>query len=274
QIAGVTERGFTGVTLHETHDLQIPSSAGARVLGGNRASFALAELVARLKSGIPSSQAQARLDVIGKQIQKAIGPKMSGRNAFLLRDGSQGIGSKKEQFGKPVVLLLLLVAVVLLVACANLAALLLVRSVERTREAGVRIALGASRLALVRQFLAESVLLAAAGGGAGWTFAGVLTRGLLGLLGQQGEGVVRHAAVEGPVFCFPGGGPGGGGLPLGGAAGLRPGTRRSAARRSRRRFRTSRRALAPLPVRHRRPDRFIAGFAVLRRAVRSNTAQS
>src|SRR5262249_46728962 len=125
QIAGVTERGFTGVTLHETHDLQIPSSAGARVLGGNRASFALAELVARLKSGIPSSQAQARLDVIGKQIQKAIGPKMSGRNAFLLRDGSQGIGSKKEQFGKPVVLLLLLVAVVLLVACANLAALLL-----------------------------------------------------------------------------------------------------------------------------------------------------
>src|SRR5262249_10164846 len=121
---------------------------------------------------------------------------------FLLRDGSQGIGSKKEQFGKPVVLLLLLVAVVLLVACANLAALLLVRSVERTREAGVRIALGASRLALVRQFLSESVLLAVAGGCVGWILAGVVIHVLLALWGQRGGGRVRPAGRDVRVFVF------------------------------------------------------------------------
>src|SRR5262249_17305852 len=67
QIAGVTERGFTGVALHESHDLQIPSSTTARFLGENRDRFGWAELVARLKPGVPLAQAQARLDVTGKQ---------------------------------------------------------------------------------------------------------------------------------------------------------------------------------------------------------------
>jgi len=95
-----------------------------------------------------------------------------------------------------------LVAVVLLVACTNLTALLLVRSVERTREAGVRMALGASRAALFRQFLVESLLLAAVAGVAGWMFSQQLIKILLGLLGSDSEGLATHLRPDATVFGF------------------------------------------------------------------------
>ncbi|MGH9795313.1 MAG: FtsX-like permease family protein [Candidatus Acidiferrales bacterium] len=155
-----------------------------------------------MKPGVSRERAAARLNVIGKQIQRTTGPQMTERDLFLLRDGRQGFESKQEQFGRPVLLLMLLVAVVLLVACANLAALLLVRSVERAREAGVRLALGASRAAVVRQFLTESLMLAVAGGVAGWGLAHVLVNVLLNLLGPQGVGLARHVQADWNVFTF------------------------------------------------------------------------
>ncbi len=202
-IVGVSEAGFLGAALHEPHDLQVPASMTAALLGDRRDSFGWAELIARGKPGVGLPQAQARLNGIGRQIiQRVTGPIMSDRDNFVLRDGSQGIGSKKEQFAKPALLLLLLVAVVLLVACANLAALLLVRSVERTREAGMRVALGASRPALFRQFFVESLLLAASGGIAGWLFAHLLVQALLSLLGPQSEGLVHQVRPDVTVFAF------------------------------------------------------------------------
>lgn len=201
QIVGVSEAGFLGAALHEPHDLQIPGSRAAYKREASDVS-GWGQLVARLKPGVTLDQAQARLNVIGKQVERVVGPKMSEQDDFLLREGSQGIDSKKEQFGKPLLLLLLLVVVVLLVACANLAALLLVRSVERMREAGMRVALGASRPALFRQFLVESLLLSVTGGLAGWLLASVLIQGLLDLLGPQGDGLVLQVRPDEPLFLF------------------------------------------------------------------------
>jgi len=201
QIVGVSEAGFLGAALHEPHDLQIPGSAAAYNQEAGDAS-GWGQLVARLKPGVSLQQAQARLNVIGKQVERVVGPKMSEYDDFLLRDGSQGIDSKKEQFGKPLLLLLLLVAVVLLVACANLAALLLVRSVERMREAGMRVALGASRPALFRQFLVESLLLSVTGGLAGWLLGRVLIQALLDLLGPQGDGLELQVQPDERLFLF------------------------------------------------------------------------
>jgi predicted permease len=201
QIAGVSEAGFLGAALHEPHDLQIPGSTAAYNREAGDVS-GWGQLVARLKPGVTLDQAQARLNVIGKQVERVAGPKMSEHDDFLLRDGSQGIDSRKEQFGRPLLLLLLLVVVVLFVACANLAALLLVRSVERMREAGMRVALGASRLALFRQFLIESLLLSLTGGLAGWLLAGVLIQVLLDLLGPQASGLENHVRPDEPLFLF------------------------------------------------------------------------
>jgi predicted permease len=203
QIVGVTPGGFTGAALHETHEIELPESAGAPILGMNGDTFWL-QLIARMKPGVTVPQATARLNAVGVAIQKQETPaaNISPLDTYRLADGGQGIDSKKEQFGKPVLLLFGLVGVVLVAACTNLAALLLVRAVERTAEAGVRLALGGSRAALVRPFLAESMILAIAGGMAGWVLAHVLTDVLLKMLGAQGEGLAREAQPDGAVFAF------------------------------------------------------------------------
>ena len=198
QIVGVSERGFTGASLHEPGELQVPLSMTDALVGNIHQAF----VIARLKTGVSPERAQSRLNVLGPHIEKVTGPEMSVRDAFLVHDASQGLDSKKGQLGKPVLLLLLLVAVVLLVACTNLAALLLVRSVERTREAGVRMALGASRAALFRQFLVESLLLAAVAGAAGWMFSRQLIKVLLSLLGSGSEGLAPHLRPDVTVFGF------------------------------------------------------------------------
>ena len=171
QIVGITQKGFRGASLHNPADLEAPTAMASAFYGDNRATFGFLTLLARLKPGVTRAQALARLNPVAREIQKATGWRMGPHDDFLLYDGSQGIGSGAERFGKPVLVLALLVAVLLLVACANLAALLLVRSVERTREAGMRMAIGASRGTLFRQFLLESALLAVAGGAAGWGWA-------------------------------------------------------------------------------------------------------
>lgn len=202
QIVGVSQPGFRGVALHDPHDLEIPSAMVRVFMGDSRDTFGWAQLIARLRPGITPAQAKARLDVLGLQIEKAAAPWLGIHDPFVVHDGSQGIGSRRDSLGKPVMLLFLLVSVVLLIACANLACLLLARSLERTREAGVRIALGASKLALVRQYLVESVLLAAAGGVAGWFLSGALIRLLLAFLGSQGEGLSTHVQPDVAVFAF------------------------------------------------------------------------
>jgi predicted permease len=202
QIAGVSQRGFTGASLHDPRDLQIPSSMTKTLLGDSRGASGWPELIALLKPGVSPAQAETRLNVHGPQIEKVTGPQMSARDEFLVRDGSQGTDSRKEQLGRPVLLLLLLVAVVLLVACTNLTALLLVRSVERTREAGLRMALGASRPAVFRQFVIESLVLAAIGGVAGWAVSQELTKVLLGLLGPINEGLALHLRPDAVIFGF------------------------------------------------------------------------
>jgi len=119
------------------------------------------EIFGRLAPGVGIGEAQTELAGIAARLEQAYPD--TNRNVSVL---VQTINQRQNGGPIRVVFLMLLAAVslLLLIACANVASLLIARAVARTREIGVRIALGASRRTIVAQLLTESVLLGCLGG--------------------------------------------------------------------------------------------------------------
>lgn len=147
------------------------------------------KVIARMKPGVTQAGADAALQTVVKRLQKdypatnrVMGAGLTPLHEFL-------IGKTK----RPLLVMFGAVAVLLLIACANVANLLLVRAAGRARESALRLALGAGRGRLVRQALAESVVLTGLGGMAGLA------------LGWWGTGALRALQPEGmlPVTAVP-----------------------------------------------------------------------
>jgi predicted permease len=194
-VVGVMPSGFT----FYGHDRDVYTPIGQ----WNDASFrdrrvvVSAHVIGRLKPGVTLPQAKADMEIIASNLAAA----------FPAADKELGISlvsMKEDIVGNVQPFLLVLLAAVgflLLIACANVANLLLARSMGRAREFAVRAALGASHMRVIRQLLTESLLLAGLGGGLGLLLAFFGTKTVLNTL----PGTLPRAneiSLDGRVLLF------------------------------------------------------------------------
>jgi len=123
--------------------------------------------IARLRTGIGIAQARADMDTLQEGIDRLNPATERGQGIYIVPLKQLFVGDVSGTL----LLLFGAVGLVLLIACANVANLLLARSVARCREFSIRIALGASRARIVRQLITESLILSVAGGLLGLAFA-------------------------------------------------------------------------------------------------------
>jgi predicted permease len=198
-VIGIMPPSFFGETVGERPDVWLPLAMQPAILPGRdwlhddtvglqKAMWL--HVFGRLKPGVSAEQAQAAANVVfqqGLSAYYAASPTEQVRRNFLnqhllLRPASTGASGIRREFGQPLTMMFAAAGLVLLIACANLGNLMLARATARTREIAVRLALGARRGDLVRQWLTESMMIALAGGVVGLAAAWVLRRGLLMLV--------------------------------------------------------------------------------------------
>jgi predicted permease len=208
-IAGVTPPGFYGDTLRsDPPDYWLPLAAEPdRWLYS--AGFESLYLLGRLRPEVSPEPVQARLtvelqewlsshpEVIPEHDRKDV-----TRQHIRLTPGSRGVERMQADYATGLRLLVTLSALLLLIACANIANLLLARGSANRSQTAVRLALGAPRSRLIRQMLAESVLLAMAGGAAGLYVAYAGTHAVLQLAFRGARYIPIDARPSLPVLGF------------------------------------------------------------------------
>jgi predicted permease len=192
-IVGVSQKGFASERPGTTPDMFVPITMKREMTPDrdglkNRQDYWIT-LIGRLKHGTTLDQASTAInatyrDQLAQDLALITNPDENFRRRFaakqiVLRPGEFGRGEMRSDSRTPLMMLLGMTMLVLFIACANVANLQLARAAARTREVAVRMALGASRGQLVRRLLAESCVVAVAGGLLGlvvaqWTIRGIV----------------------------------------------------------------------------------------------------
>ena len=161
-------------------------------------------VIGRLKPGIQMGKAKSELQVILEQTLRA---KMKTATnpvfpSMGVMPAGRGLNDLREKFSTSLLLLMGMVGLVLLIACANVAGLLMARATARQKEIAIRLSLGASRGRVIRQLLAESILLALMGGVAGLLVSFWASSTLVRLLSSGKSPIYLPAGVDTRVLAF------------------------------------------------------------------------
>ena len=198
RIIGITPPLFYGTEMARNPDIRVPMMMATvfRPVPSNRLEnprHRWMTILARRKPEVSVAQAQASLDILYHQVLRAelqeLGSSVNAHDQeralashIQLEPGNQGFAHLRREMERPLLLMFCVTGIVLLVACANLANLLLARNAKRKQEISVRLAIGAGRGRLIRQWLTESLLLSVLGGCAGIFVAYWAKTALLGFL--------------------------------------------------------------------------------------------
>jgi predicted permease len=167
-IIGVAPPGFQGTLLFIAPDFFMPivnqEQLGAVSLTTRDTEHAVFEVLGHLKPGVTPAQAIADIDAAAGYLEKTYPRQIHHQTTALSREGLTSFGPAVRSF---VVALALLAGLILLAACANLGSLFAARAADRSREVALRLALGSSRMRILRQLLTEAVLISLAGGALG-----------------------------------------------------------------------------------------------------------
>lgn len=190
-VIGVLPPGF-----HYPDEAQVWLSADAGVKYPSRTAHNY-HVIGRLREGVPLEQAHSELNGIAQRIKQQY-----GQDVDLVATDMVPLREALTETTRPSLLILMGISgLLLLVACANVTNLLLAQATARQTELAVRSALGASRFRMVRQFLAESLVLCLAGGVAGAVLSFLAVQGLLALAPRD---IPRldEVSVNLPVLLF------------------------------------------------------------------------
>ncbi|MGH9682498.1 MAG: ABC transporter permease [Candidatus Acidiferrales bacterium] len=169
-IIGIAPSVFQGTQTGLRADLWIPVMMANQIVSGagnvlNDRGDTWLLVMGRLKRGVSRQQAEADLTVVMKQIANQFPDNHRGADSIMADPLWRAPFGANYYLHAILLILMMIAGVVLLLACANVANLLLVRSVARRREIAIRLSMGATRWRLIRQLLVESLVLSLAGGG-------------------------------------------------------------------------------------------------------------
>ena len=213
-IVGVTPPEFFGADVGRTFDVVVPLNTEPLVSRSEsrltNAGASWLNIVARLKPDQTMAAATAGIRGVRQQILDAALPidwtkdalDQYRARAFSLVPAATGDSSLRGTYERPLLTIMAVVVLVLLIACANIANLLLARAITRRHELSLRIALGATRWRLVRQLLAESVVLACAGAALGIVIASWGSRFLVSQISTEVRPVFLDLSIDRHVLVF------------------------------------------------------------------------
>jgi len=217
-VIGVAAPAFRGVDVGEVPSLWIPAAMSAQdipdfdSLSDRRMSWM--QVLGRLRPDVTAVQAQAGLQpwfkaMLEEDTRRAGFPRVTAerRQQFLastleVTPAPQGHSPLRRRLAQPLWVLLAATAVLLGLACLNVAGLFMARGSAREREISTRLALGASRGRISRQFLADGVLLALTGGTLGVLLAPIAMQVLIASLPRDAAANALHSSIDSRLLLF------------------------------------------------------------------------